>query len=80
VTIWYWYVVGVIAFVIGFFSYSFLVVAGRADVKRDAVIREEFSKPHSCGSTPGEELSLTENSAKGKGVTPLASIPQAKLP
>ena len=70
---WYWYVIGVIAFLIGFLSYSLLVAAGRADVKREAIEREELSKSLACGFTPSTQSWFDENS--GEKVSALTSTP-----
>ena len=44
---WYWYLLGVLGSLSGIFSYSFLVVARRADERRDALEREERARPQS---------------------------------
>jgi len=59
---WYWYLLGGVGFSIGLFSYSFLVVAGRADKRRDAIEREERLRSYSCGSAPGMESGIDDNS------------------
>ena len=41
VTMWYWYVWGAVDFIIGFISYSCLVVARRADDRSAAIGWEE---------------------------------------
>ena len=59
---WYWYLLGVAGLSIGLFSYSSLVVAGRADERRGAFEREERPRSGSCDSTPGTEPSFNDNS------------------
>ena len=60
---WYWYVIGAGALLIGFLGYSLLVVAGRADTRKDAIQREEPSaKVQSRGSASEREPRLTEKS------------------
>ncbi len=50
---WYWYVIGAGVFVIGFLGYSLLVVAGRADARKDALQPEgPASAVQSSSSTP----------------------------
>ncbi len=69
---WYWYVLGAVAFIIGFVLYSCLVVAGRAEDRRDAIEREEAIEVQPCDSDSDMELYLKDNS--GKKVLPLASV------
>jgi len=75
---WYWYVLGVVAFLIGLVSYSSLVVAGRADDRRDAIEREEYSKSRACGSAQGMEPCFNDNS-EGR-VSPLTSTVPSQIP
>ena len=60
---WYFYVIGAGALLMGFFAYSLLVVAGRADARKNAIQPEEpSSKVQSRGSAPEGEPRLTEKS------------------
>ena len=59
---WYGYILGGVAFLIGLVSYSSLIVAGRADDRRDAIEREEYSKSHACGSAQRMEPCFNANS------------------
>ncbi len=60
---WYWYVIGAGALVIGFLGYSLLVVAGRADTRKDAIQPEgPASTVQSRSSTPEIQPRLNEES------------------
>lgn len=59
---WYWYFLGGVGFFIGLFSYSSLVVAGRADERRDAMEREERSRSHLSASAPEMEPGFNDKS------------------
>ena len=74
----YWYVLGIVSFLIGLVSYSFLVVAGRADDRRDAIEREEYSKSRECGSAQGMETCFNDNS-EGR-VSPLTPTAPSQIP
>jgi hypothetical protein len=75
---WYWYGLRVVGFLIGLVSYSSLVVAGRADDRRDAIEREEYLKSRAWGSAQGMEPCFNDNS-EGR-VSPLTSTVPPQIP
>ncbi len=58
---WYWCFIGVVVFLIGFWAYSAMVLARRADERANAVKYEEYSsKVQSCGSNSATEPRLND--------------------
>ncbi len=62
---WHPWLIRAVALLTGFFSYSGLVAAKRADARKDVIEREEFSsKVRSRGSTSEREPQVNDNSEK----------------
>ncbi len=81
VIMWYWYVFGAVALIIGFISYSFLVIARRADDRKDAIEGEETlpEQVQSCDSASDMDPSLKDNSEEKVSLVALPLPPKASL-